>query len=95
MQSRNPLDIQPIPPCSPEDHFSKLIFLEHSWFTGLPGWHFDKEFAYNAGSCRIPWTEEPDGLPSMGFKELDMTEATEHAGIVDLQCCVSFRCIAK
>ena len=46
-------------------------------------------------SCRIPWTEEPDGLPSMGFKELDMTEATEHAGIVDLQCYVSFRCIAK
>ena len=23
---------------------------------------------------RIPWTEEPGGLPSMGLKELDMTE---------------------
>ena len=22
----------------------------------------------------IPWTEEPGGLQSMGFKELDMTE---------------------
>ena len=23
---------------------------------------------------RIPWTEEPSGLQSMGLKELDMTE---------------------
>ena len=28
---------------------------------------------------RIPWTEEPGGLQSMGFKELHMTEATSHA----------------
>ena len=26
-----------------------------------------------------PWTEEPSGLYSMGLKELDTTEATEHA----------------
>ena len=26
---------------------------------------------------RIPWTEEPGGLQSIGHKELDMTEATE------------------
>ena len=25
---------------------------------------------------RIPWTEEPGGLQSMGHKESDMTEAT-------------------
>ena len=25
----------------------------------------------------IPWTEEPGGLRSMGYKEPDMTEATE------------------
>ena len=25
---------------------------------------------------RIPWTEEPGGLQSMGGKESDMTEAT-------------------
>ena len=25
---------------------------------------------------RIPWTEEPDGLLSMGLEELDMTEET-------------------
>ena len=25
-------------------------------------------------ACRIPWTEEPGGLQSMGCKELDMTE---------------------
>ena len=28
---------------------------------------------------RISWTEEPGGLHSMGRKELDMTEVTEHA----------------
>ena len=27
---------------------------------------------------RIPWTEEPGGLQSIGRKELDMTEVTEH-----------------
>ena len=27
---------------------------------------------------RIPWTEEPGGLQSMGRKELDTTEATAH-----------------
>ena len=27
---------------------------------------------------RIPWIEEPSGLQSMGHKELDMTEVTEH-----------------
>ena len=27
---------------------------------------------------RIPWTEEPSGLQSMGSQESDMTEATEH-----------------
>ena len=26
---------------------------------------------------RIPWTEEPGGLQSMGHKQLDTTEATE------------------
>ena len=25
-------------------------------------------------ACRIPWTEEPGGLQSMGCKEPDMTE---------------------
>ena len=29
----------------------------------------------------IPWTEEPDELQSMGHKESDRTEATEHAGM--------------
>ena len=36
---------------------------------------------------RIPWTEEPGGLYSMGHKELDTTEATEHtAHIVGYIC---------
>ena len=28
---------------------------------------------------RIPWTEEPGGLQSIGLQELDTTEMTEHA----------------
>ena len=28
---------------------------------------------------RIPWTEEPGRLQSIGHKESDMTEVTEHA----------------
>ena len=28
---------------------------------------------------RIPWTEEPGGLQSIGSQELGMTEVTEHA----------------
>ena len=27
---------------------------------------------------RLPWTEEPGGLQSMGSQELDMSDATEH-----------------
>ena len=29
-------------------------------------------------ACRIPQTEEPGGLQSMGHKESDTTEVTEH-----------------
>ena len=28
---------------------------------------------------RIPWTEEPGGLQSIDYKELDTAEATEHS----------------
>ena len=28
---------------------------------------------------RIPWTEEPGGLSSMGSEKTDVTEVTEHA----------------
>ena len=27
-------------------------------------------------ACKIPWTEEPGGLPSMGLQEADTTEHT-------------------
>ena len=33
----------------------------------------------NILAWRIPWTEEPGGLQSMGCKELAMTEATYYA----------------
>ena len=36
----------------------------------------EKEMATHSSilACRIPWTEEPGGLQSMGSKESDMTE---------------------
>ena len=38
----------------------------------------EKEMATHSSvlAWRIPGTEEPDGLPSWGYTELDMTEAT-------------------
>ena len=30
---------------------------------------------------KVSWTEEPGGLWSMGWKESDMTEETEHARV--------------
>ena len=42
------------------------------------GWddHLEKGMAapYSIPAWRIPWTEEPDGLQSMGCKESDTTE---------------------
>ena len=32
---------------------------------------------------RVPWTEEPDRLRSIGCKESDTTEATEHSTALD------------
>ena len=31
---------------------------------------------------RIPWAEEPGGLQSIGHKESDMTEVTEHSTVL-------------
>ena len=40
--------------------------------------HVEKEMATHSSilAQRIPWTEEPGGLQSMGYKELDMSEVT-------------------
>ena len=38
---------------------------------------------------RIPWTEEPGGLPFMGSQRVDVTEATDHkhrVGLNVLRC---------
>ena len=34
------------------------------------------ETGYSILAWKIPWTEEPKGLQSMGHKEMDMTEHT-------------------
>ena len=45
------------------------------WFLGLADL-LEKRMATHSSilAWRIPWTEEPDGLQSMGHKELDTTE---------------------
>ena len=47
------------------------------------GKSLEKEMATHSSilAWRIPWTEEPGNIQSMGSQELDMTEATEHACI--------------
>ena len=47
----------------------------------------EKEIATHSSflAWRIPWTEEPGGLQSMGRKESDMTERLIH--IVDIYTC--------
>ena len=46
------------------------------------GWEdpLEKELATHSSilTWRIPWTEEPGGLQSMGSKESDMTEPLTH-----------------
>ena len=46
------------------------------------GWEdpLEKEIAIHSSilAWKIPWTEEPGGLQSMGQKELDMTQRLNH-----------------
>ena len=45
---------------------------------------------------RIPWTEEPGGLQSMGSQRVGDSGVTDTLTfIADVQCCVSFRYKAK
>ena len=47
--------------------------------------HLEEEMATHHGilALRIPWTEDPGGLQSMGFKELDMTEQVRTHTVCD------------
>ena len=48
----------------------------------IPGWEDPLEMVMATHSrilaWRIPWTEEPGGLQSVGLKQLDATEVTSH-----------------
>ena len=54
-----------------------LPAMQEVWVRSL-GWEdvLEKEIAPHSSilAWRIPWTEEPGGLQSMGHKELDMNE---------------------
>ena len=39
----------------------------------------------NILAWRIPWTEEPGGLQSMQYKELDTTEMTKHNVVINFR----------
>ena len=52
--------------------------MQETWVRSL-GWEdLEKEMPAHSSTLawKIPWTEEPGGLPSMGRTESDMTEAT-------------------
>ena len=49
----------------------------------------EKEVATEYSSIlawKTPWTEAPGGLQSMGFKELDRTEMTQHTPGLEKNC---------
>ena len=50
----------------------------YPWVTEIP---LEKGMATHSSllAWRIPWTEEPGGLQSMGSQELNTSEGTEHA----------------
>ena len=54
-----------------------LPAMQETWVQFL-GWEdpLEKEMASHSSivACRVPWTQEPGGLPSMGPQEPDMTE---------------------
>ena len=56
------------------------------------GWEdpLEEEMATHSSilAWKIPWTEEPGGLQSMGSQRVRHNWATEHT--VDLQCCINF-----
>ena len=58
--------------------------IQETWVQSL-GWEdpLEEEMATHSSILAgiIPWTEEPGELQSMGHKESDRTEATEHADI--------------
>ena len=54
-----------------------LLVMQETWVPSL-GWEdlLEKEMAIYSSiiACRIPWTEEPGRLQSVGCKQSDMTE---------------------
>ena len=58
-----------------------LPAMQETWLQSL-GWEdpLEEGMANHSSilAWRIPWTEESDGLQSMGNKELDMTEQLPH-----------------
>ena len=60
------------------------------WVQSL-GWEdpLEKGMATHSSilTWRIPWTEDPGRLQSVGYKELDTTEATEPYSIKRLSTC--------
>ena len=57
---------------------------QETWVRSL-GWEDPLEEGmathYNILAWRIPWTEEPGGLQSIGSQRSNMTEATEYASM--------------
>ena len=64
-----------------------LLAVQESWIWSL-GWEdpLEKEMATHSSilAWKIPWTEEPGGLQSMGLQELDTTEQLNQGYIIGI-----------
>ena len=73
-----------------EDSFAHFDFARLWVNTIYFSFHVEQEMATHSRipSWRIPWTEEPGGLQSMGYKESNMTEQLSmHAFLSQVLTC--------
>ena len=74
--------VEKTPPAAGAQSLKSLTAIQETWVQSL-GWGdpLDKEMATHSSilSWRIPWTEEPGRLQSMGSQESDTTEYSTHA----------------
>ena len=76
------------PGASAVKNLPAVLEMQETWVQSLVREDpLEKEMAPHSSilAWRIPWTGEPGGLQSRGFKELDTTEATEHARTYNME----------
>ena len=76
-----------------------LLAVQETWVQSLGGeGPLEEDMAAHCSTLawRIPWTEEPGGLQSVGSQRVGHDKRNNSCTfLVDLQCCISSRCMAK